>query len=387
MKKKKIKKLDSYVSNLCNSSTVNDKVSAIIFINKRNKECAVNKLKESGCNIKYYLDLIDAVAIEAQPTLIKKLAEDDDVVYISHDSGVTTCLNVAREAIGADKCPQSGNNVGVAVIDTGIYPHADLTFRKNRVVEFVDFVNGKKKPYDDNGHGTHCAGIIAGDGMMSNGKYTGIAPKANLIGLKVMNAYGEGNSSDILAALEWVNSNRQKYNIRVVSLSFGTLSTGNAFDPLILAVDRLWDKGVVVVAAAGNEGPSLATISSPGASKKIITVGCSDDKGTVDIKDDTIADFSSRGPSSYSRMKPDLVAPGVDIYSLSNAGGYVPMSGTSMSTPIISGCCALLLEKEPKLSPDEVKRRLIGCTDSLNQPYVSQGSGLVNAASLLKTDK
>ena len=222
---------------------------------------------------------------------------------------------------------------------------------------------------------------------MSNGKYTGIAPKANLIGLKVMNAYGEGNSSDILAALEWVNDNRQTYNIRVVSLSFGTLSTGNAFDPLILAVERLWDKGVVVVAAAGNEGPSLATISSPGSSKKIITVGCSDDKGTVDIKDDTIADFSSRGPSPYSRMKPDLVAPGVDIFSLSTSGGYVPMSGTSMSTPVISGCCALLLEKEPKLSPDEVKRHLINCTDSLNQPYVSQGGGLVNAASLLKTDK
>ncbi len=384
MKRKTLSdKVDIFVSDICNSTPEDNTVSVIIYANDNCRDCIRRHLDELGCRVKYDIDLINAVAAEISSADIDELTADEKVAYIAGDYDVKTCLDIARPAINAESPGYTGRGVGVAVVDTGIYPHADLTVNSSRIKAFADFVNGKKKPYDDNGHGTHCAGIIAGDGFSSKGKYAGIAPAADIISVKVMNGYGEGNVSDILAGLEWINKNRELYNIKVVSLSLGGSSRGGGYDPLVKAVEKLWESGVTVVAAAGNEGPELSTLGSPGVSRKIITVGAADDRGTVTAADDGVAEFSSRGPSPYSRYKPDIVAPGVNITSLANNGGYAEMSGTSMATPMVSGACALLYEKYPDITPDEVKRRLNRSGISLREGRYAQGNGLIDVKKLL----
>lgn len=380
------RKFDTSIANQRDMARSNELISVIIFAQNRNKEKLREKLIQNGCYIKYEFEIMNAFAVDTYASKITEIAKDENIIYIASDTDAATCLDIAVPAVGADKVKYTGKGVGVAIIDTGVYPHNDLTLSSNRITEFVDFVQGKKKPYDDNGHGTHVAGILASDGISSKGKYRGIAPQVNIIALKVMNQNGEGATSDIIAALDWVWKNKEKYNIRIASLSLGSVVHGRKdYDPMLIAAEKLWDSGVVVVAAAGNEGPAPGTIDSPGVSRKIITVGCSDDKNTIPIDDDTVADFSSRGPSPYTKSKPDLLAPGVNITSLANYGtGYITMSGTSMSTPLISGCCALLLEKNPKLTPNEVKELLIKSTYSLQQPKTVQGSGLINLQKLLK---
>ena len=262
---------------------------------------------------------------------------------------------------------------------------------------FKDFINKKRSAYDDNGHGTFVAGVAAGNGYSSTGQYTGVAPMADLIAIKVMNGKGQGSSSDILAGMQWVIDNRKRFNIRVMSLSLGSEAVGNAYsDPLAVAVGRVWDMGITVVAAAGNSGPKSGTITTPGVSEKIITVGAVDDKRTVDIKDDTIAEFSSRGPVGIRGQKPDIVAPGVDIISLNTDKSYVSgtrplplrqqyrkMSGTSVSTPIVAGGVAVLLEKNPDLPPDHVKKLIMDSGRSLSADIYEQGRGLIDIKNLI----
>src|SRR5690606_31430974 len=168
---------------------------------------------------------------------------------------------------------------------------------RSRIVAFKDFVNKKQSAYDDNGHGTFVAGAAAGNGYSSVGRYTGVAPMADIISVKVMNSKGEGNSSDILAGMQWVVDNKERFNIKIMSLSLGSKAVGRAYsDPLAVAAGSVWNRGITVIAAAGNSGPESGTITTPGVNNKVITVGAVDDKRTVDIKDDTIAKFSSRGP-------------------------------------------------------------------------------------------
>lgn len=188
---------------------------------------------------------------------------------------------------------------------------------------FRDFVNNRQSPYDDHGHGTFVAGVAAGNGYSSGGKYRGIAPEANIIGVKVMDKDGSGNSSDIVAGMQWVVDHQQEYNVRIMSLSLGAKPSNSRFDPLAAAVEAVWKKGIVVVAAAGNSGPKQNTIATPGISPMILTVGAVDDKRTPDYKDDVIADFSSRGPVNGRQVKPDLVAPGVNITAAKTDKSYV----------------------------------------------------------------
>jgi len=295
-------------------------------------------------------------------------------------------LNLRKTAVSAINAPAAwaagytGKGITVAVVDTGIYPHPDLTEPANRIIGFKDFVNKKTSPYDDCGHGTHVAGIIAGNGGKSNGQYKGVAPEANLVGVKDLDNTG-GRSSDVIAGIQWVVQNKATYNIKVINLSLGAPATQSyATDPLSQAAGAAWDAGLVVVAAAGNNGPAAGTINTPGINAHIITVGAVDDRGTVDTKDDVIAGFSSRGPTIDGLTKPDLVAPGVNITSLASETSYLPkknsgpggkpgkaaqaepqekpaqttitnyyvtMSGTSMATPMVAGTAALILEKNP----------------------------------------
>ncbi|MCF6461590.1 S8 family peptidase [Clostridium sp. Cult3] len=234
-------------------------------------------------------------------------------------------------------------------------------------------------------HGTHVAGITAGNGYSSRGKYTGIAPEANILAIKALDNEGSGNTSTIIKAISYVVETKDQYNTKILNLSIGSPANNSCRnDPLCKAVTEAVNKGIIVVAAAGNNGPDERTILSPGISPNVITVGATNDNRTIDISDDTIASFSSRGPTIEGISKPDVVAPGVNINSLSNTklDGYKPQSGTSMATPLISGSAALLLNKYENISPKEVKKKLMASCSDLHESRETQGAGLVNLQKL-----
>ena len=234
---------------------------------------------------------------------------------------------------------------------------------------------------------------------MSQGRHRGIAPEANIISVKVLDDAGRGNATDALAGIQWVIDNRERYNIRVANLSIGTIDVGSA-DPLVKAVEAAWDAGIVMVIAAGNNGPRKQSITSPGTSRKAITVGASDDQNSVDIGGSSMKNFSGRGPTSECIIKPDIVAPGCSIVScLTNSTElsekrlskmkvvddyYVQMSGTSMASPRIAGAVALLLSKYPKMTPNEVKLALKRTAVDMRFSRNRQGWGMLDIESLLK---
>ncbi len=285
-----------------------------------------------------------------------------------------------------------GNGIGVAVIDTGIVNHPDFVYRRNRIVAFKDVVNGKVGIYDDNGHGSHVCGCLGGDGWESSGRYSGIAPNCNIIVIKALNYKGNGNIEEVLQGLSWIRKNKEKYNIRILNISVGSsarkdLDEDSAF---VRGVERMWEEGIVVIAAAGNNGPQGKTIGAPGNSRKIITVGASDDSDYVDFGGGKINNYSSRGPTGACIMKPDIVAPGSNILSCNYhfAQGrsktmYAIKSGTSMATPIVSGAIALLLQKYPDMTPREVKIRLKNRAVDNGMERVHQGWGLLDVEKLL----
>jgi hypothetical protein len=291
----------------------------------------------------------------------------------------------------------------------------------------VDFVNGRLTPYDDNGHGTHVSGIIAGNGYDTYGARAGMAPAANIVSLKVLDDHGGGYISNVIAALDWVVANHTLYNIRVVNLSVGAAVTESYLtDPLTLAAKRVVDAGVVVVTAAGNLGknpktgaPQYGAITSPGNAPWVLTVGAYSHMGTISRADDQVAPYSSRGPTAKDFLaKPDVVAVGTGVASLSvpNSlfyttkasyllGGvassvlnllqgpvtgllgtsdsqtkpYLSLTGTSMAAPMVTGTVALMMEANPRLTPNLAKA-IIEYTAQRYPGYnsLTEGSGFLN---------
>ena len=364
-----------------------EELPVIVQMAGRNQELE-NGIKNLSTKIKTSLPLINGIACSLTTDVIYRLANSPDIQYISFDSKVFTQLDIGAPAIKsnyAHKLEYSGKNITVAVVDTGVAPHQDLIRPYNRIVGFKDFINNRDKPYDDNGHGTHVAGIIAGNGYSSRGRYTGIAPEANILAIKALDSEGSGNTSNIISAISHIVNTKDTYGTKVINLSIGSPANSSCRnDPLCRAVVEAMNKGIVVVAAAGNSGPGANTIASPGINPNVITVGASNDNRTIDVADDTIANFSSRGPTIEGVSKPDLVAPGVNINSLSNTSldGYRSSSGTSMAAPFISGTVALMLEKNKSLTPKEIKRELVNACISLNNNRESQGAGLVDLEKL-----
>lgn len=347
-------------------------------------------------SVKRRLPLLKVVAARVSMPCLHKLCRHRNVVRVHLDRKVRVSLHIATPAIGSARLQRqgvTGNGVTIAVIDTGLFPHPDVTKPANRIAAFKDFVNRRTKPYDDNGHGTHVAGDAAGNGRSSRGKFRGPAPEAKLVIAKAFNQDGEANSSDVMAAVEWVIRHRRRYGTRIVNMSFGTPGVRRcADDPVCRAAERAWRAGLVVVAAAGNGGPGAGTIDSPGISPLVITAGAVNDRRTPRQSDDRIAPFSSRGPVFGGRVKPDLVAPGVGIVSLRAPGSkfdrsnperrvgrsYFKLSGTSMSTAIVAGAAAQLLQRRPSLSPNRVKALLKRNAVRLRFGRNSQGSGEVD---------
>lgn len=278
----------------------------------------------------------------------------------------------------------TGKGVGVAVLDTGCFPHEDFS---GRIAAFRDLIGGRREPYDDNGHGTHVCGIIAGNGCAAGGEHCGLAPCAHLIPVKVLDRRGSGFASDVHAGLRWVRENQERYQIRIVNISVGSFSRRNMGEnsALVRSVNDAWDAGLVVVVAAGNMGPKTGTITTPGISRKVITVGCSDDHKEVEVFGNKMIDYSGRGPTNACICKPDIVAPGCSIVSCSNhPDGYMVKSGTSMSTPLVSGAIALLLEKYPDMTNRDVKLRLWDRAVDMGLPRNQQGRGILDVGKLLR---
>ena len=276
-----------------------------------------------------------------------------------------------------EKSFYTGKGIGVCILDTGIYEHIDFT---GRIWTFYDFLDFKRRPYDDNGHGTHVAGLVAGDGTASMGKYRGAAPGCGIIALKVLDHYGTGSQDDVLRALRWIRENRQQYRIRVVNISVGTTCNSKRNHTRLLeSVEQLWDEGVVVVTAAGNQGPRPGSITAPGSSKKVITVGSSD------LLEGRSA-ISGRGPTAECVCKPDIVAPGNKIMSCvpGKPYSYGVKSGTSMSTPLVTGAIACALEKNPALTNTDIKTMLMNSAEDMGLPQNLQGWGKFNRRKFLK---
>ena len=276
-----------------------------------------------------------------------------------------------------EKSFYTGKGIGVCILDTGIYEHIDFT---GRIWAFYDFLAFKRRPYDDNGHGTHVAGLVAGDGTASMGKYRGAAPGCGIIALKVLDRYGTGSQDDVLRALRWIREYRQQYRIRVVNISVGTTCNSKRNHARLLkSVEQLWDEGVVVVTAAGNQGPRPGSITAPGSSKKVITVGSSD------LLEGRSA-ISGRGPTAECVCKPDIVAPGSKIMSCvpGKPYSYGVKSGTSMSTPLVTGAIACALEKNPALTNTDIKTMLMNSAEDMGLPQNLQGWGKFNRRKFLK---
>jgi serine protease AprX len=297
-----------------------------------------------------------------------------------------------EESIGLPAVPNrwQGDNVTVASIDTGVTPSADLGNRLLARIDFTDDHDG----IDTFGHGTHIAGLIAGDGTLSDEAFEGAAPEANLVSVKVAGWDGATDASTVIAALRWVVSNGARYGIRVVNLSWGTDSVQpSEVDPLNAAVERAWRAGLVVVLSAGNAGPAAGTVTKPGDDPFVITVGAADTGGTADPADDAPAAFSSRGRATGGVQKPDVLAPGVSMVSGRAPGSTIDTfrpearlgttlfkgSGTSQAAAVVSGVVARMLEASPGLRPGQVKTALTQSTGGrLAGP--AGGAGLVNAA-------
>ena len=422
-------------------------VDVIVQFNQAPTAAQHSKVEGKGGLLRKKLDVIKGAHYSVPVESLPGLADDPDVAYISPNrplSGTSTStLDFTRETVNAQVAWQQwgldGTGVGVAVIDSGVTAVGDLYWwipsnqtYGSRVVYSQNFVPGTTDTSDQYGHGTHVAGIIAGAGWFSTGSnfthtFKGIAPNANIINLRVLDQNGAGTDSSVIAAIQTAISLKSTYNIRVINLSLGRqVYESYTVDPLCQAVEAAWNAGIVVVVAAGNQGRNdsagtegYGTIAVPGNDPYAITVGAMKTAGTPTPSDDTIASYSSKGPTAYDYVvKPDIVAPGnqvistlapnasllsspTDVYlteyssysttTSTGSGGntknnkknstsslstmttntispsYMRLSGSSMATPAVSGAAVLLFQQNPNLTPDQVKARLMK-TASKNFP-------------------
>jgi serine protease AprX len=340
-------------------------------------------------------------AVAASPAIVAiTLDREAKFEQFSFDSTTTASNFVATSGAGqAWTQGDLGDGVGVAVLDTGISSMNDVAGR----IVFGPDLSGEGTTIDSYGHGSVMAGIIGGNGADSvtnpGGAYTGVAPHATLVEVKVAGRNGAVDVSTILQGMHWASAYKDQFNIRVLNLSWGTPSTQSpTLDPLNYAVERLWQQGIVVVVAAGNSGPNAGTITKPGDDPLALTVGAYDDKQNTDPSDDSVASWSSRGPTAAGLVKPDLVAPGRTLIAMRSYGSYVEQnnpkaliapsyikgSGTSEATAVVSGLAALIVKAHPDWTPDQVKSALKSTASPIAGFLpTAQGSGRVQLGAAL----
>lgn len=279
------------------------------------------------------------------------------VMALPDEDNTSSSISATKRLIDDPRSDKSytGKGVTVALIDTGA--DSDHEALAGKILAFKDFVNNQTSAYDDNGHGTHCASLIAGK------MGTGVAPGADLVVVKVMDRSGACYTSDALKALDWCLENKDLYGIRVISFSVGGENPSEGVSLLDEACNKMVQEGMVMCVAAGNSGPDDSSIVIPGDAENVITVGAVDISGEI-------FKLSSRGPTANGEIKPDLVAQGVDVVSALawSKNGKSSVSGTSMAVPQVSGAAAVLEEADEDLDPADVKRVLLKTADDLGPP-------------------
>jgi serine protease AprX len=355
----------------------NDRLSVIVMLREAATSARVEAIERAVgplAGVRRF-SIIDGFSARATKGQVRALSARQVVAHVEEDSTVHALNDTAQDAFGVTKAridapgldgdrdgnpaSYSKNDLVAAVIDTGIdNAHHDLDGGK--VLAFKDFVGGQATSYDDNGHGTHVAATIAGDGdALPSHIHKGVAPAAALVGIKVLDRRGNGSSANVLAGIQWATDNKSLYGIEAVNLSLGIAGCSDGTDADSVAVNNARDAGLVVAVAAGNEGPGTCTIGSPGAAAKAITAGAMADFGSNGFYQ---AYFSSRGKTADGRIKPDVSAPGVNITSAQagTTNGYAVESGTSMATPFVAGLSLLMLDANPALTPQQVKDDMTG---------------------------
>jgi serine protease AprX len=366
-----------------------------------------NDVRSEGGRVTRRLGLVDGHAVTMTGKQVAKLSRNGRVKSISLDRKVAVDQLVTLPLglgglqstnVQVAKAPQAwsqgttGQGVTVAVLDSGIAASADLP----TAVHGVDVVTQRTALGDLGGHGTHVAGIIAGTGALSSGAYKGVAPGARVLSVKVTDDQGRASYSSIIAGIAWILSNQRAHNIKVANLSLGAAPrTGYADDPLDAAVEALWFRGITVVASAGNKGPGPGTVGVPGNDPYVITVGAYDDNLTAATGDDAVPEWTSRGPTAFDGLsKPDVAASGRRVVSLRAPGSlldltlldrlvgtkYFRLSGTSMAAPAVAGAAALVLARNPSLTPNQVKAILAHTARPVaGAPAGTTGAGAIDA--------
>ncbi len=445
--------LNDMAGNDLNENEQKDLLALEVQKNREKSGILVTDLVAVGGRKKKSLNRLGLMSAELPLSKIRQLSDSDEVAYISPDVETialghvetTTGANLVRNLNSGTTL--DGRGIGVAVIDSSYYIDSEFFRQANGTM--IQQVNQDIRGWgmmvtDGNGHGTHVSTLIAGSPSFAGGAYTGVPPGVKLINVRVLDAEGKGYASDVIAALDWIIANKAAHNIRVVNMSLGTpASQSYKTDPLCLAARRAVNAGIVVVASAGNNGKDIngakryGTINSPGIEPSVITVGATNTYGTDVRNDDTIATYSSKGPTRgwttaangarvYDNLiKPDLVAPGnklIGAQSTQNTNAVIPtlciyypglnarqpdyhydwntgtysglknggmwLSGTSMSAPLVSGTAALMLQANPSLTPNLVKAILMYSAQPLkNFNTLEQGAGELNVDGAVRLAK
>ena len=368
----------------------------VIISYKENIDAIRSRIISSSGKIKYEYSNIKAISCELPPINIDKLSENPEVIFITLDFKASLCLKNSYDVLNINsgrKFNLTGKNIGIGIIDTGVFPHPALMEKRNAISFFSDLINGYLKPYDDNGHGTFISGCIA-----SQGELPGIAPDSNLCMVKAFDSSGNGFMSDIIKALDILITSRQKYNIRIICLPFEFPYINDAsLTPLIEIIKKAIELNILITACAGNLGPKPYTIYPPGSIKDVITIGGAD-CNNFDLNSIRVSSFSGRGPLLNGTSKPDIIAPCTNTTSLSSNTLYIPharktpvlenkyrsASGTSISCALISGVCALILEKTPALTSNDLKSILSISTQTTGESKYAEGSGIFTFEKIIK---
>ncbi|NIM64062.1 MAG: S8 family serine peptidase, partial [Acidobacteria bacterium] len=417
----------------------------IVSYNAPPTQQQIEELQAAGGEVSALLNGSNALSAVMTAEQAAALGSNDSVVAVGIDAPMVALMDVSRRTIGHTHLPRpldglTGAGVTIALLDSGIASHSDLV---NKVIARVDVIDQLTRARDSNevldtgseqffesgaipdsplrqfegesvpmmtdpfGHGTHIAGILASSGQDSRGVYKGVAPGARLVDVRVLDENGGGSVSGVVAGIDWVIQNKDVYGIRVLSMSLGHAPLEPTdMDPLVLAVERAWRAGIVVFVSAGNFGAyGNWTITSPGNSQQVVTVGSLTDWNTFKTTDDMVSSYSSRGPALSGTLKPDFVAPGNRIVSTRAAGSYLDttypewrvthgpadqaqyfeLSGTSMATPVAAASAALMLEADPALTPDNIKARMMLSADaSLAGHPLDHGAGSFDLEAALK---